>query len=120
MSISFVVSDDGSGFSLGEVPADRLGLRLSVIERMTSIGGSAMIATAPGRGTRVALTRIFASTGRLLAADPLDPAEAGMPAAFPERTLIALIWSIMVAMFGLGICGPDAMTWPGRASWPWC
>ncbi len=114
VTISFVVSDDGSGFALGDVPADRLGLRLSVIERMTSIGGSAVVASAPGRGTRVVLTRIFASTGRLLAADPLDPAEAGMPAAFPERTLIALIWSIMLAMFGLGISGIRAVTTP----WP--
>ena len=113
VSITFVVSDDGTGFSLDTVPADRLGLRLSVVDRMTSIGGSATIATAPGRGTQVALTRRFASTTRLLAADPLDPADAGMPAAFPERALTGLVWIIMAASFGLGLSSLGSMIRPG-------
>ncbi|MEV4811580.1 sensor histidine kinase [Micromonospora avicenniae] len=49
------VSDDGPGFDPATVPPHRYGLRESVRGRMTAIGGSARIVTAPGAGTRVRL-----------------------------------------------------------------
>lgn len=49
------VVDNGSGFDPSAVPLSRLGLRVSIEERMTNAGGSARIDSAPGRGTRVTL-----------------------------------------------------------------
>lgn len=53
--LEVVVSDDGTGFDLLTVPTDRLGIAVSIRERMSTIGGSADIDSAPGRGTRVTL-----------------------------------------------------------------
>ena len=50
------VADDGSGFDLDAIPAERLGVRRSIIERVASAGGRAEILTAPGSGTRIVLT----------------------------------------------------------------
>lgn len=51
------VQDDGVGFSPGRVPPERLGLRVSVIERMSRVpGASAEISSRPNEGTRVQLT----------------------------------------------------------------
>ncbi|GAA1749691.1 sensor histidine kinase [Agromyces humatus] len=47
------VSDDGVGFDRAAVPAERLGLRVSIEERMANAGGSARIESQPGRGTTV-------------------------------------------------------------------
>ncbi len=49
------VVDDGQGFEPSTVPADRLGIAISVRERMSQIGGSATIESAPMRGIRVCL-----------------------------------------------------------------
>ncbi len=49
------VADDGQGFEPSTVPADRLGIAISIRERMSQIGGSATIESAPMRGTRVCL-----------------------------------------------------------------
>jgi signal transduction histidine kinase len=50
------VADDGSGFDVDAIPAERLGVRRSIIERVASAGGRAEIRTAPGSGTRIVLT----------------------------------------------------------------
>jgi signal transduction histidine kinase/phage shock protein PspC (stress-responsive transcriptional regulator) len=49
------VRDRGPGFDLDAVPADRMGIRESIIGRMERIGGRATIRTAPGEGTEVRL-----------------------------------------------------------------
>jgi hypothetical protein len=41
---------------MAAVPADRLGVRGSIIERMEAVGGSAQIWSTPGGGTSVVLT----------------------------------------------------------------
>ncbi|MCS5496222.1 hypothetical protein NY547_03085 [Cnuibacter physcomitrellae] len=53
--VTVVATDTGTGFSVEDVPADRLGLRVSVLERMRSVGGEADVASAPGAGTRIRL-----------------------------------------------------------------
>jgi signal transduction histidine kinase len=50
-----VVSDDGVGVDLAHAVAG-LGLRRSILERMTNSGGHATVASEPGRGTLVTLT----------------------------------------------------------------
>ncbi|MDO5752477.1 sensor histidine kinase [Arthrobacter sp.] len=49
------VSDDGPGFDVGTVPLERMGVRLSIVERMCQVGGSAEISSRPGGGTLVRL-----------------------------------------------------------------
>jgi signal transduction histidine kinase len=47
------VADNGVGFKRHEVPDERLGLRVSIEERMANAGGSAEISSQPGHGTLV-------------------------------------------------------------------
>jgi signal transduction histidine kinase len=54
--LSVRVVDDGVGFAVEAVPAERLGVRVSVIGRVESAGGRAEIRSAPGEGTVVELT----------------------------------------------------------------
>lgn len=53
-SVEISVSDDGHGFSLRRIAPERLGVRVSILRRMTSVpGGHASVDTAPNEGTRV-------------------------------------------------------------------
>lgn len=54
--VEVFVRDRGVGFDPGAVPADRLGLKGSVIGRVERHGGTASVRTAPGEGTEVHLT----------------------------------------------------------------
>jgi signal transduction histidine kinase len=54
-SISFFVRDRGVGFDLDAIPADRQGIALSIRQRMSQLGGEAIINTAVGAGTEVQL-----------------------------------------------------------------
>jgi signal transduction histidine kinase len=49
------VRDEGGGFAMGDVPAERRGIRDAIVGRMAAAGGSATIESAPGEGTEVAL-----------------------------------------------------------------
>lgn len=49
------VRDHGPGFDLDRVPADRMGVRESIIGRMRRNGGAAQVRSAPGGGTEVEL-----------------------------------------------------------------
>jgi len=55
--VEVTVRDDGVGFALKDVPQRRLGLRVSIVQRMALLeGGEAKIRSKPGAGTRVTLT----------------------------------------------------------------
>lgn len=53
--IEVVVGDDGSGFALDAVPMERLGLRVSIMERVANAGGTVSIDSSVGRGTVVSI-----------------------------------------------------------------
>jgi signal transduction histidine kinase len=54
--VEVVVRDDGRGFNPRRVGLDRLGIRLTIVERLDELpGGSATVASSPGRGTVVTL-----------------------------------------------------------------
>lgn len=49
------VCDEGDGFDPESVSSRCLGVRLSIIQRMLDAGGSAVVYSVPGQGTRVIL-----------------------------------------------------------------
>jgi signal transduction histidine kinase len=53
--IHVFVRDRGPGFDLGAVPADRRGVRESIVGRMERAGGRAQVSSSPGEGTEVEL-----------------------------------------------------------------
>ena len=53
--LRFTISDTGRGFNYHDVSNRRLGVRVSIMENLDSIGGQVDLDTAPGRGTRVTL-----------------------------------------------------------------
>jgi hypothetical protein len=53
--LEVVVGDTGEGFDLVEVPNERLGVRVSIIERIANAGGRAVIQSGPGEGTIVSI-----------------------------------------------------------------
>jgi signal transduction histidine kinase len=53
------VRDRGPGFDLDAVPADRLGVRESIVGRTERHGGTAVVRSEPGEGTEVRLTMPF-------------------------------------------------------------
>ena len=53
--IKIVVKDDGNGFWVSRVPKNRLGLRLSIIDRVEAVGGRVFIDSKPGHGTSIVM-----------------------------------------------------------------
>lgn len=49
------VSDQGRGFDPDRIPPHRYGIREAIVGRMTQLGGSATVSSAPGAGTLVTL-----------------------------------------------------------------
>ncbi|MBL8929757.1 MAG: PspC domain-containing protein [Kineosporiaceae bacterium] len=55
-AVEAFVRDRGPGFEVGEVPADRHGVRESIIGRMRRYGGTAAVRSVRGEGTEVRLS----------------------------------------------------------------
>jgi signal transduction histidine kinase len=55
-AVTVEIGDDGTGFDMSSIPAERLGVRRSIVERVAAAGGVADVRTAPGAGTTVVLT----------------------------------------------------------------
>ncbi len=49
------VGDTGTGFEVGSVPTERLGLRVSIMERVANAGGSVEVDSGAGRGTVISI-----------------------------------------------------------------
>ena len=60
-SIEVYVRDRGRGFDVATVPADRRGIRDSIVGRMARHGGTGVVRSGP-TGTEVALTVARASS----------------------------------------------------------
>ncbi|MCR1784188.1 hypothetical protein KVF89_16730 [Nocardioides carbamazepini] len=80
------VIDEGRGFDLADVPADRHGVVGSIGDRMRALGGSAAIASAPGRGTTVTLGW----------RPPPEPRTGTAPAALGPAGARRLLWPAAV------------------------
>ncbi len=68
--VSVLVSDAGCGFDPGSIPAERFGVRRSVVDRMAEVGGRAKVISAPGRGTTVILETVVPEIVDLQAGTP--------------------------------------------------
>lgn len=75
-SVHALVADRGVGFDRSAVSGERLGLRVSIMERMHAIGGSASVQSSPGRGTRVTLSWPGSALGVPVAASEREPVHA--------------------------------------------
>ncbi len=53
--VQITVADDGRGFDPAQVPSERLGVRVSIIELVTNLGGDARVESAPGKGATVVI-----------------------------------------------------------------
>ena len=53
--IEVVVADTGQGFDLAAIPQERLGVRVSILERVANAGGRALIQSESGQGTMVTI-----------------------------------------------------------------
>ncbi len=49
--IEVIVGDTGQGFAFSDIPEERIGVRVSIVERLANAGGRAIIQSAPGEGT---------------------------------------------------------------------
>ena len=55
LGLQIEIGDTGAGFVVADVPTGRLGLRVSIIERVANAGGSADVDSQPGEGTVVTI-----------------------------------------------------------------
>ncbi|MCS5716650.1 hypothetical protein N1027_00695 [Herbiconiux sp. CPCC 205763] len=55
-AVTVVVADTGAGFDVDAVPPDRLGVRISIRERVDAVGGATEIRSLPGAGTTIVIT----------------------------------------------------------------
>jgi signal transduction histidine kinase len=55
-AVQVVVSDRGRGFDPSGIASERLGVRVSILERMRRVGGEADLQTALGEGTTIVLS----------------------------------------------------------------
>ena len=53
--LKIVVSDNGRGFRPSRISKDRLGIQISILGRVKSVGGRVFIRSEPGKGTDVVL-----------------------------------------------------------------
>ncbi len=53
--VKVVVQDNGKGFRASRVSKDRLGIKLSIRDRMDSVGGKAKVDTLPNKGCKIVL-----------------------------------------------------------------
>ncbi|GAA1603588.1 ATP-binding protein [Leucobacter chromiireducens] len=60
--VSIDVTDRGPGLDPSELPADRMGVRESILGRMERAGGTARIVPGPGGGTSVRLSMLRAAS----------------------------------------------------------
>ncbi|MET0854796.1 MAG: ATP-binding protein, partial [Microterricola sp.] len=49
------IADTGIGFDVDKTPSARIGLRVSILERIAAVGGESTVHSAPGAGTTIVL-----------------------------------------------------------------
>ncbi len=106
LSLVARVVDDGRGFDLAEVPTNRLGVRVSVLDGSRKAGIRPRLQTAPGRGTEL----VLGWSGPSVVPDRVVPdaastadAEVQLPVDFPTRQFVAATWAAVAVSIGVGL-----------------
>jgi signal transduction histidine kinase len=74
--LAIEIGDTGIGFDLDTIPQERLGVRVSILERLEGVGGRAEVRTAPGQGCVIDIR-----WPHLPAAAPSSASSVGSPAS---------------------------------------
>lgn len=73
--IEVEIGDTGAGFAADAVPTERLGVRVSIIERVSNAGGVARIVSSPGHGAVITLRWPAPKSAAASASDAVDGAD---------------------------------------------
>lgn len=108
------VIDDGLGFDPGAVPEGRLGLKVSIAERMRLAGGATNVESVPGQGTTVTLSW---RGSRPSVDETTDQTDRQLQALFSfvrVDAFVGVVWAIVVAQMILSwfALGPTAVIVP--------
>ena len=87
--VDLVVEDQGAGFDLTAVDPQRLGLRASIVDRLTAIGGHAEVHSTPGVGTSIRM--VVQAPTELAVDEELHAAEAARREALLVDDVIPLL-----------------------------
>lgn len=101
--IEVTIGDDGPGFDRLTVPRERLGLAMSVEERLRRVGGEAAVDSVPGRGTTLAL-------GWHRPAEPVRVDDPD-PLRLRSSTARVLAATIIVVLAVAAALNPGSVTW---------
>ncbi|NKY92601.1 sensor histidine kinase [Gordonia sputi] len=101
--IEVTIGDDGPGFDRSAVPRERLGLAMSVEERLRRVGGEATVDSVPGRGTTLAL-------GWRRPAEPV-PVDDPDPLRLRSSTARVLASTIIVVLAVSAALNPGSVPW---------
>ena len=97
--IRVLISDDGPGFDPAAIGSDRLGIRHSIVGRMSRIaGGSARIESAPGSGTVVHLVCSAAPARQWQPPDSGGSLRVGVSVLAVMYVVIQVVSAILVAV----------------------
>lgn len=109
--VRVVIRDDGKGFDPAELPEDRFGIRVSMTERMSNIGGTVDIESKPGDGTTVSLLWIGRPQGP---ADRISRRRASeaLRSVLRVELFLFLVWlvvgiQVLVGLLGAQTTGAD-------------
>lgn len=87
--LTIEIGDTGVGFTLDDVPTERLGLRISILERVSNAGGRVDIASRPGQGTVVRICWPDPDEVDLVQPDRAVPGSAVPGSAEPRREVLS-------------------------------
>ncbi|MEC5152196.1 hypothetical protein [Cryobacterium sp. GrIS_2_6] len=115
--LRITVRDDGVGFEPASVPAERLGIARSIVERMRRVaGGAATVWSRPGAGAEVVVSWTPEATTPVIPVASESAGTPGTPAAIPllvtlPRSLALVLLAVFAAvhlLLAFGEPGPAA------------
>ena len=107
--VEVFVRDRGPGFDPAPCPADRRGLRESIVGRMERHGGRAAIHTAPGRGHRGRAGAVSDASRRASSTTTGCSAPACAPSSTAWSTCVADAANVAEAVDGIAEHEPDVV-----------
>ena len=99
LGIRVEIVDDGAGFDVGAIPDDRLGIRQSIVGRMSRVdGGSAQVDSAIGNGTVIRLFAASSSVREFPTPDSRADLRLGVAVIAVVYVVIQIVCAILAAV----------------------